>query len=154
MGWTWLDPVVSLLIAAVIVVGTWSLFRQSLHLLFDGVPDSVDLQAVQATAGIVARRSARARPAHLGHGHLSGGHDGPPGHAQGHADDAFLQHATEELHDRFEITHATLQVVSVPFTRPCGTWRKPLRVARTGEVIQRQASISSQSCRPASVRGG
>ncbi|MFT7401838.1 MAG: cobalt-zinc-cadmium efflux system protein, partial [Hydrogenophaga sp.] len=46
MGWIWLDPVVSLLIAAVILVGTWSLFRQSLHLLFDGVPDSVDPQAV------------------------------------------------------------------------------------------------------------
>lgn len=47
-GWTWLDPVVSLLIAVVIVVGTWSLFKQSLHLLFDGVPESVDLHAVQA----------------------------------------------------------------------------------------------------------
>ncbi|HYN59900.1 MAG TPA: cation diffusion facilitator family transporter, partial [Rubrivivax sp.] len=45
-GWAWLDPVVSLVIAAIIVVGTWSLFRQSLHLLFDGVPDSVDLHAV------------------------------------------------------------------------------------------------------------
>lgn len=41
-GWAWLDPVVSLAIAAVIVVGTWSLFKQSLHLLFDGVPDGVD----------------------------------------------------------------------------------------------------------------
>jgi cobalt-zinc-cadmium efflux system protein len=47
-GWTWLDPVVSLLIAAVIVIGTWNLFKQSLHLLFDGVPEGVDLHAVQA----------------------------------------------------------------------------------------------------------
>lgn len=47
-GWLWLDPVVSLLIAAVIVVGTWSLFQQSLHLMFDGVPENVDLHAVQA----------------------------------------------------------------------------------------------------------
>ena len=37
-GWTWLDPVVSLLIAAIIVIGTWGLFKQSLHLLFDGCP--------------------------------------------------------------------------------------------------------------------
>ena len=35
-------------IAAVIVAGTWRLFRQSLHLMFDGVPDSVDLPAVKA----------------------------------------------------------------------------------------------------------
>lgn len=41
-GWLWLDPVVSLLIAAVIVAGTWSLFRQSLHLMFDGVPENVE----------------------------------------------------------------------------------------------------------------
>ena len=70
-GWAWLDPVVSLLIAAVIVVGTWSLFRQSLHLLFDGVPESVDLHAVQALLRRPARRGARARPARLGHGHVA-----------------------------------------------------------------------------------
>ena len=46
-GWAWIDPVMSLLIAAVIVVGTWSLFRQSLHLLFDGVPEGIDLVAVR-----------------------------------------------------------------------------------------------------------
>ena len=39
---------------------------------------------------------------------------------EGHADDAFLQHATEQLHDRFEIEHVTLQVMRVAFTRPCG----------------------------------
>ena len=47
MGWLWLDPVASLAIALVILIGTWGLFKQSLHLLFDGVPDSVDPQAVQ-----------------------------------------------------------------------------------------------------------
>ena len=45
-GFSWIDPVMSLLIAALIVVGTWSLFRQSLHLLFDGVPEGIDLAAV------------------------------------------------------------------------------------------------------------
>ena len=47
-GWAWLDPVASLAIAALIVVGTGRLFFQSLHLMFDGVPESVDLAAVQA----------------------------------------------------------------------------------------------------------
>lgn len=46
-GWGWLDPVVSLVIAVVIVWGTWSLLHQSLHLLFDGVPHGVSLPAVQ-----------------------------------------------------------------------------------------------------------
>jgi cobalt-zinc-cadmium efflux system protein len=103
-GWTWLDPVVSLLIAAVIVVGTWSLFRQSLHLLFDGVPEGVDLHAVQALLQVAARRGAGARPARVGHGHTRDRTDRAPGDARGrHADDAFLKHATDELHEHFEI---------------------------------------------------
>ena len=48
MHWTWLDPVVSLAIGVVILLGTWGLFKESLHLLFDGVPDSVDPMAVRA----------------------------------------------------------------------------------------------------------
>lgn len=123
MGWTWLDPVVSLLIAAVILVGTWNLFRQSLHLLFDGVPDSVDPQAVHdylaSLPGInrvhdlhiwAMDTSQVAMTAHLVMPH-------------GHADDAFLKEVTDQLHNRFEITHATLQVVNVPFTEPCGVWQ-------------------------------
>lgn len=122
MGWVWLDPVVSLLIAAVILVGTWNLFRQSLHLLFDGVPDSVDPQAVHdylASLPGISRvhdlhiwamdTSQVAMTAHLVM-------------PQGRADDGFLKDATDQLHERFEITHATLQVVNVPFTEPCGAW--------------------------------
>lgn len=47
-GWMWIDPVMSLLIAAIIVFGTWSLFHQSLHMMFDGVPLSIDLREVRA----------------------------------------------------------------------------------------------------------
>ncbi|WP_372880749.1 cation diffusion facilitator family transporter [Psychromonas sp.] len=44
--WSWLDPVVSLVIAILVVASTWSLFRQSLHLLFDGVPEQIDTKSV------------------------------------------------------------------------------------------------------------
>jgi cobalt-zinc-cadmium efflux system protein len=120
MGWLWLDPVVSLLIAAVILLGTWNLFRQSLHLLFDGVPDSVDLMAVRQSLldlpGVTQVHdlhvwamgtSQIAMTAHL----IT---------PDGHPDDAFYRHAAEVLHDRFEITHATLQVVREPFMPLCG----------------------------------
>jgi cobalt-zinc-cadmium efflux system protein len=40
-GWAWIDPAISVAIALVIVVSTWSLFRHSLSLLFDGVPAHV-----------------------------------------------------------------------------------------------------------------
>ena len=38
----WVDPVMSLIVARVVVAGTWSLFRDSLHFLFDGVPRGID----------------------------------------------------------------------------------------------------------------
>jgi cobalt-zinc-cadmium efflux system protein len=37
----------------------------------------------------------------------------------GQQDDAFLKDATEQLHDRFDIAHVTLQVVRAPF-KPAG----------------------------------
>ena len=77
-GWSWIDPVVSLLIAAVIVVGTWSLFRQSLHLLFDGVPEHIVLPEVRQSLldlpGVIALHDLR-----LGHGHLGDGAFRPRG---------------------------------------------------------------------------
>ncbi len=120
LGWNWLDPLVSLAIAAVIVIGTWSLFRQSLHLLFDGVPDSIDLTAVrtllQGLPGV-----SRVHDLHvwaMGTTEIAmTAHLVMP---DGHPDDAFFVHATEELHHRFDIDHVTLQVVRVAFTEPCG----------------------------------
>jgi cobalt-zinc-cadmium efflux system protein len=118
-GWTWLDPVVSLLIAAVIVIGTWNLFKQSLHLLFDGVPEGVDLHAVQALLESLPGVE-RVHDLHvwaMGTSQIAmTAHLVMP---QGHADDAFLKHATDELHEHFEIEHVTIQVVRVPFTAPC-----------------------------------
>ncbi len=122
MGCAWLDPVVSLLIAVVILWGTWGLFRQSLHLLFDGVPDHVDPQAVHDCLAALPGVS-RVHDLHIWAMDTSQvamtAHLVMPG---GGADDAFLQEATELLHHRFQITHVTLQVVRVPFTAPCGDW--------------------------------
>ena len=118
-GWVWLDPVVSLGIAAVILWGTWDLFKQSLHLLFDGVPDSVDPLAVQACLAALPG-VARVHDLHIwamGTSQIAlTAHLVMP---QGQADDAFLQEANHLLHERFEITHVTLQVMQEAFTRSC-----------------------------------
>jgi len=45
-GWRWLDPAVSLLIVAVILMSTWGLLRDSVHLSLDGVPAGVNSGAV------------------------------------------------------------------------------------------------------------
>jgi len=47
-GWYWLDPVVSLVIVVVIVLGTWSLLRESAQLALNAVPPQVDAVAVEA----------------------------------------------------------------------------------------------------------
>jgi cobalt-zinc-cadmium efflux system protein len=118
-GWAWLDPAASLAVAAVIVVSTWGLFRQSLHLLFDGVPAHIDLQAV--------RRQLESLPGvdrvHDLHVWASGTADvvltAQLVMPAGHPDDAFLEAATAALRDRFRIGHVTLQVVRQPFTASC-----------------------------------
>lgn len=46
-GWTIIDPIVSLIIAAVILVSTWQLLSDSLRLAVDGIPDGVELQEIE-----------------------------------------------------------------------------------------------------------
>ena len=134
VGWNWLDPVASLLIAVVIVVGTWGLFMQSLHLLFDGVPESIDLLAVQNCLAQLP-----------GVDHVHDLHVWAMGTSEiamtahlvmpsGHPDDVFFQQATQALHDRFGITHVTLQAVQVPFTVPCGAGLSAMPQARAGDA--------------------
>lgn len=109
-GWTWLDPVTSMVIALAIIAGTWGLFRQSLHLLFDGVPESVVLADVDA----LLRALPGVEDAHDLHVWAMSttdialtAHLVMPG---GHPGDAFLEHVADELHEHFHITHPTIQI--------------------------------------------
>lgn len=43
----WIDPLLSIIICAVIIASTWNLLRDSLRLSLDGVPDNVDIQKVK-----------------------------------------------------------------------------------------------------------
>ena len=119
LGWSWLDPVVSLAIAAVIVVGTWGLLRQSLHLMFDGVPAHIDIAAVRLQLETLPGVS-RVHDLHVwavgSADVLLTAHLVMP---TGHPDDAFLEAATLALRDKFRIGHVTLQVVREPFMALC-----------------------------------
>jgi Co/Zn/Cd efflux system component len=46
--WLWIDPVVSLMITAIILVGTWGLLRDSFNLALDAVPAGIDPEAVKS----------------------------------------------------------------------------------------------------------
>lgn len=45
-GWLWIDPVMSLIIAIMIIKGTWALFSSSFNLLIDAVPQEISLTQV------------------------------------------------------------------------------------------------------------
>jgi len=109
-GWSWLDPVVSLLIALVIIMNTFPLLTKSLHLMFDGVPEEIDLPAVRSyleslpgVEGVhdlhiwAMSASQIAMTVHLVMP------KGSPG-------DAFLNDIIETVHDRFNILHPTIQI--------------------------------------------
>ncbi|MBN9230166.1 MAG: cation transporter [Legionella sp. 40-6] len=46
-GWLWIDPVVGIFIALIMLKGTWSLFKNSLQLIIDGVPPGISWVAVR-----------------------------------------------------------------------------------------------------------
>ena len=43
---TWIDPVVSLIICAIIVWGTWDLLRETVKLALNAVPENIDAEKV------------------------------------------------------------------------------------------------------------
>jgi len=109
-GWTRLDPAVSIAIALVIIAGTWRLFRRSLHLLFDGVPETVVLAEVAA----LLRQLPGVEDVHDLHVWAMSTTDiALSAHLvmpTGHPGDDFLEAAAVQLHDRFGITHPTMQI--------------------------------------------
>jgi cobalt-zinc-cadmium efflux system protein len=45
--WYWLDPVISLIIVFVIVIGTWGLLRESTQLALSAVPSHIELPEIE-----------------------------------------------------------------------------------------------------------
>src|SRR6202789_3184975 len=109
-GWSLIDPIVSLVIVAVILVSTWRLLRDSLTLSLDGVPASVNSSAVMSyladQRGVTdvhdlhiwaLSTTSIALTAHLV----------VPDRG---AEDALLNALAPDLKRRFQIQHATLQI--------------------------------------------
>lgn len=109
-GANWIDPVLSLVIAAVIVWGTWGLLKQSLTLSLHGVPRDI---AVPEVRQALERMPGVARVHHLHVWAVSTTEAALTAHLVmpgGHPGDRFLADAQRELKVHFGIGHATLQI--------------------------------------------
>ncbi len=49
-GWYWLDPVLGIVVAVIILFSTWSLLKESLRLSMDAVPKEIDLAKIKEVA--------------------------------------------------------------------------------------------------------
>jgi len=118
-GWMWLDPAISLVIATVIVVGTWNLLRQSVELSLDAVPHGVDAVGIKAylarLPGVIEVHDLHIWPLSTTETALTAHLIRP----DAVVDDAWLADVTEKLHDDFGVDHATIQVESGKDGKEC-----------------------------------
>lgn len=111
-AWTWIDPAVSLVIAAVIIAGTWGLLRDSLDMALDAAPRGIDPDAVRAW---LAARPGVIEVHDLHIWAMSTTETALTVHMirpENNDADSFLHDTADGLDDRFGIGHATLQIES------------------------------------------
>lgn len=109
-GFLWIDPALSLVIVAVILLGTWGLLRDSVDMALDAVPNGIDPAAVRAwlcgLPGVTEVHDLHIWAMSTTETALTA-HVTRPVNAE---PDAFLHDACEGLARRFGIGHSTLQV--------------------------------------------
>ncbi|MGM0138459.1 cobalt-zinc-cadmium efflux system protein [Enterococcus sp. DIV0755b] len=109
-NWFWLDPVISLVIAVIIFIGTWGLLRDAVNLSLDAVPKAVDYDEVkkfiEATPGVLAihdlhiwgiSTTENALTVHICRQTLADNNQ-------------FLEKLDHELTKNFALSHITIQV--------------------------------------------
>jgi cobalt-zinc-cadmium efflux system protein len=109
-GLDWIDPVVSIAIAVVIIASTWGLFRESLDLAMDAVPRGFELEAAEAALAAIPG-VAEVHDLHVWAASTS--EISLTAHLVVAVDadrDAVLATATELVRTTFHVTHATIQI--------------------------------------------
>ncbi len=118
-GWRWVDPMVSLGVAALVVLGTWNLLQESFNLALAGVPEGIRPELVAHYLG-ECPGVARVHDLHIWATSTSKTaltvHLVMP---EGHPGDAFLCQVSSELQQYFGISHTTLQLEIGDVNYPC-----------------------------------
>ena len=109
-GWSWLDPALSILIVLFILIGTWSLLKESLRMVLAAVPANVDAAAVdgflRAQPGVADMHDLHIWAMSTTETALTAHLVMPAGYPGDSAIDAIVA----QLKSEFAIAHCTLQV--------------------------------------------
>jgi cobalt-zinc-cadmium efflux system protein len=116
-GWTWADPVASMLIAGLVVYSAWSLLKETVAVLMESAPGHLDVDDVRNAI----RTANDVKGVHDLHvwtltsdkvcmsAHVVTGHGAEPQRT--------LQSITELVRARFGINHCTIQIEDESFAR-------------------------------------
>jgi hypothetical protein len=109
-GWMPADPLISIIVATLILIGSFRLVRESVDILLEAVPRHLDLGNVHAA---IAEVDGVVRVHDLHVWTLTSGYIAMSGHAVIGAPDhhnRVLRDIHRVAHDRFRISHVTFQI--------------------------------------------
>jgi cobalt-zinc-cadmium efflux system protein len=117
--WDWLDPVLSLAISAIIIVSALNLFKKTLHMMFNGVPDSIELPKVYAylksMEGVTKVHDLHIWAMSTSDIALTVQLIIP----SWQHDDDFINQIQDTLLEQFNISHTTIQITRAPISTSC-----------------------------------
>jgi cobalt-zinc-cadmium efflux system protein len=119
-GWHWVDPLVSIAISAVVVVGAWRLLREAVDVLLETVPPHVDVDGVERALACIPRVTA-VHDLHIwtvGSGMVALSAHLVVDEPSACENDTILVAAKRALVERFGIDHSTLQIESQALAGP------------------------------------
>lgn len=109
-NWYWIDPVISGIIGVFILPRTWLLLRECVHILMQGTPERIKVQALESEilqiTGVLGIHSIHVWT-------LTQGHDVLSCHILGLPDqnvDVLRSSIQSVLHDKFDIDNSTIQI--------------------------------------------
>lgn len=119
-GWHWVDPLISIGISAVVVVGGWRLLREAVDVLLETVPPHVDVDGVEKALACIPKVTA-VHDLHIwtvGSGMVALSAHLVVDEPSACENDTILVAAKRALVERFGIDHSTLQIESQALAGP------------------------------------
>ncbi|HEJ2089149.1 TPA: cation diffusion facilitator family transporter, partial [Pseudomonas aeruginosa] len=110
-GWTPIDPILSVLVAALILRSAWKLLAKSIHILLEGAPEDASPEKVEQ--GLMGAVPGLAAVSHVHVWQLTSGRTMATLHVRPNVDEearAVVKRVEAVLREQFSIEHATVGI--------------------------------------------